>query len=91
MILILSSMTGIKIVLRKGLKPSLISEHSKEDLVSGLQVFCCVDLGNWSGSSMLRGYMDLDQKGQRTTCGRAELVNKAWAGRRDRKTSKSWN
>lgn len=46
MILILSSMTGIKIVLRKGLKPSLISEHSKEDLVSGLQVFCCVDLGN---------------------------------------------
>lgn len=33
MILILSSMAGIKIVLCKDLKPSLISEHSKEGLV----------------------------------------------------------
>lgn len=33
MIIILSSTTGIKIVVCKDLKLSLISEHSKEDLV----------------------------------------------------------
>lgn len=41
---------------------------------------------------MVRSYVGLDQKDQRTTCGRTELAEtKAWAGEETKKASKGQN